>query len=272
MNGFQINTNVKVKKGKMAYIRKLFRKKEIRMGAIGVGAIAIIVALVLMFLAFVPTSKVTVLVSCEKNINRNGQIEREIEYYENGKITESVTYDGEQEITRVVFEYDKEGNLLKEKNHYDGMYYDYIEYVYENGVLVEKKNVLIDSTPISRITYQYDTVKTDLIKVETEYQEETGDVPVTITEYVYNENSELIKKISTNVESKKITTVEYKIEKGKVVEETRTTPTKTTVTTYIYDSAGRVLSTTSGNTVTQYKYNLETKMVSVFKKNKIEGK
>ena len=56
------------------------------------------------------------------------------------------------------------------------------------------------------------------------------------------------------------------------MEETRTTPTKTTVTTYIYDSAGRVLSTTSGNTVTQYKYNLETKMVSVFKKNKIEGK
>jgi len=277
MNGFQINTNVKVKKGKMTYIRKLFRKKETRMGVIGVGAIAIIAALVLMFLAFVPIIRVTKtqLVSCEKTYNIGGMLEYEVDYYdEEGKLEETVRNDSESEILRIKYKYDDNDNLIKEENYYSGMYYDYVEYIYEDGLLKEKKQVLIDSTPISRVTYQYDTANKDLIKVETEYDDETGKIPVTITEYVYDENKVLIKKIATNIETKKITTSDFTYEKGNLVKEIRTTPTKTITISYIYDSDGRVLSKNDSVNVTEYKYNVKTvtKWVSVFKKNKIEGK
>jgi hypothetical protein len=277
MNGFQINTNVKIKKGKMAYIRKLLRKKEIRMGVMGVGAIAIITALVLMFLAFVPVIRITKtqLVSCEKTFNIKGTLEYEVDYYdEEGKLSETVRNDGDSENIRIKYKYDDNDNLVKEENYYSGMHYDYVEYIYKDGLLREKKQVLIDSTLVSRVTYQYDTANKDLIKIETEYDTETGEIPATIIEYVYDENKVLVKKIATNIESKKVTTTDFTYEKGNLVKEVRTTPTKTTTISYIYDSEGRVLSKNDSVTVTEYKYNIETvsKWVSVFKKNKIEGK
>ncbi|MBR2043596.1 MAG: hypothetical protein IJ946_04585, partial [Clostridia bacterium] len=240
-NGFQVNTDVKVKPKKK---RSAARSRRIAI-LMGLGVIAVIAAAVIIFCSTVPVSSVTVIDYCVIE-NADGNVQTDY-YDQNGRVVKQVyTYMG-VENGFTVLTYDNDGKVLKEESTYQGMLTTVNTYVYQGNRLIRIESRTPDNILTSRVEYMYNQDGT--VTMELVYDSEE------VINAQYNHTYENGRRTQTTlmyVSSNYSEAISYTYDaKGNLIKEVRNSEKSEKVTDYTYDNDGKVLSkkTTGGEYV-----------------------